>query len=36
MAFRKAVKRTAIIGGGSLAAVFGLSQLIEYKKTQVS
>ncbi|XP_042368871.1 glycerol-3-phosphate dehydrogenase, mitochondrial isoform X1 [Plectropomus leopardus] len=34
MAFRKALKRTAIIGGGAVAAVFGLSQLIEYKKTQ--
>ncbi|XP_034533964.1 glycerol-3-phosphate dehydrogenase, mitochondrial isoform X2 [Notolabrus celidotus] len=34
MAFRKALKRTAIIGGGAVATVFGLSQLIEYKKTQ--
>lgn len=36
MAFRKALKRTAIVGGGAVAAAFGLSQLIEYKKTQVS
>ncbi|XP_041821988.1 glycerol-3-phosphate dehydrogenase, mitochondrial isoform X2 [Chelmon rostratus] len=34
MAFRKALKRTAIIGGGAVATVFGLSQLIEYRKTQ--
>uniref|UniRef100_A0A8C4IY66 glycerol-3-phosphate dehydrogenase n=1 Tax=Dicentrarchus labrax TaxID=13489 RepID=A0A8C4IY66_DICLA len=34
MAFRKALKRTAIVGGGAVAAVFGLSQLIEYRKTQ--
>ncbi|XP_020489848.2 glycerol-3-phosphate dehydrogenase, mitochondrial [Labrus bergylta] len=34
MAFRKALKRTAIIGGGAVATAFGLSQLIEYKKTQ--
>uniref|UniRef100_A0A671YHU7 Glycerol-3-phosphate dehydrogenase, mitochondrial n=1 Tax=Sparus aurata TaxID=8175 RepID=A0A671YHU7_SPAAU len=34
MAFRKALKRTAILGGGAVAAVFGLSQLIEYRKTQ--
>lgn len=34
MAFRKVLKRTAIIGGGTVAAVFGLSQLIEYRKTQ--
>lgn len=36
MAFRKALKRTAVIGGGAVAAVFGLSQLIEYRKKQVS
>ncbi|KAG7501891.1 glycerol-3-phosphate dehydrogenase, mitochondrial isoform X1 [Solea senegalensis] len=34
MAFRKALKRTVIIGGGAAATYFGLSQLIEYKKTQ--
>uniref|UniRef100_A0A8D0B6H2 Glycerol-3-phosphate dehydrogenase, mitochondrial n=1 Tax=Sander lucioperca TaxID=283035 RepID=A0A8D0B6H2_SANLU len=34
MAFRKALKRTAIIGSGAVATVFGLSQLIEYRKTQ--
>ncbi|XP_026157838.1 glycerol-3-phosphate dehydrogenase, mitochondrial isoform X2 [Mastacembelus armatus] len=34
MAFRKALKRTAIIGGGAVAAVYGLSQLIEYRKAQ--
>nr|XP_033471867.1 glycerol-3-phosphate dehydrogenase, mitochondrial isoform X1 [Epinephelus lanceolatus] len=34
MAFRRALKQTAIIGGGAVATVFGLSQLIEYKKTQ--
>ncbi|XP_044043123.1 glycerol-3-phosphate dehydrogenase, mitochondrial isoform X1 [Siniperca chuatsi] len=34
MAFRKALKRTAIIGGGAVATVFGLSQLIEYRKKQ--
>lgn len=36
MAFRRALKKTAIIGGGAVAAVFGLSHLIEYRKTQVS
>lgn len=34
MAFRRALKRTAIVGGGAVAAAFGLSQLIEYRKTQ--
>ncbi|XP_008283863.1 glycerol-3-phosphate dehydrogenase, mitochondrial isoform X4 [Stegastes partitus] len=34
MAFRKALKRTAVVGGGAVAAAFGLSQLIEYRKTQ--
>ncbi|XP_075897651.1 glycerol-3-phosphate dehydrogenase, mitochondrial isoform X2 [Nelusetta ayraudi] len=34
MAFRKALKRTAILGGGAMAAAFGLSQLIEYRKRQ--
>ncbi|XP_034462708.1 glycerol-3-phosphate dehydrogenase, mitochondrial isoform X2 [Hippoglossus hippoglossus] len=32
MAFRKALKRTALIGGGAAATFFGLSQLIEYRK----
>uniref|UniRef100_A0A3Q3DBD9 Uncharacterized protein n=1 Tax=Hippocampus comes TaxID=109280 RepID=A0A3Q3DBD9_HIPCM len=36
MAFRKAIKRTAIIGGGAVATVLGLSQFIEYRKKQVS
>lgn len=36
MAFRKALKRTAILGGGAVATVYGLSQLIEYRKKQVS
>lgn len=36
MAFKKALKRTAILGGGAMAAAFGLSQLIEYRKRQVS
>ncbi|KAM3856973.1 glycerol-3-phosphate dehydrogenase, mitochondrial-like [Diretmus argenteus] len=34
MAFRKALKRTAIIGGGAVVTLFGLSQLSEYRKTQ--
>ncbi|XP_028279982.1 glycerol-3-phosphate dehydrogenase, mitochondrial isoform X2 [Parambassis ranga] len=37
MALRKALKRTAIIGGvavGAVAAAFGFSQLIEYRKKQ--
>ncbi|KAF7659140.1 hypothetical protein LDENG_00002810 [Lucifuga dentata] len=34
MAFRKALKRTAIIGSGAIATIFGLSQLIEYRKKQ--
>ncbi|KAI3366075.1 hypothetical protein L3Q82_009903, partial [Scortum barcoo] len=34
MAFRTLLKRTAVVGGGAVAAVFGLSQLIEYRKTQ--
>ncbi|XP_051569190.1 glycerol-3-phosphate dehydrogenase, mitochondrial-like isoform X1 [Myxocyprinus asiaticus] len=33
MAFRKAVKGT-LIGGGAVAAAFGLSQFFEYKKNQ--
>lgn len=35
MAFRKALKHTAIIGSGAVATIFGLSQLSEYRKTQV-
>ncbi|XP_061745583.1 glycerol-3-phosphate dehydrogenase, mitochondrial isoform X2 [Nerophis ophidion] len=35
MAFRKALKRTAVIGSGAVVTVFGLSQLIEYRKKQV-
>uniref|UniRef100_A0A4W5QDQ1 Glycerol-3-phosphate dehydrogenase, mitochondrial n=1 Tax=Hucho hucho TaxID=62062 RepID=A0A4W5QDQ1_9TELE len=34
MAFRKALKGTAIIGTGAAAALLGLSQLSEYRKTQ--
>uniref|UniRef100_A0A8D3ED47 glycerol-3-phosphate dehydrogenase n=1 Tax=Scophthalmus maximus TaxID=52904 RepID=A0A8D3ED47_SCOMX len=34
MAFRKALKRTAIIGGGAAATFFGFSHLIEYRKSQ--
>uniref|UniRef100_A0A1A7Z232 Glycerol-3-phosphate dehydrogenase, mitochondrial n=1 Tax=Iconisemion striatum TaxID=60296 RepID=A0A1A7Z232_9TELE len=34
MAFRKALRRTAIVGGGAVAAAFGLSQLMEYRRTQ--
>lgn len=34
MAFRRALKQTALVGGGAVAAAFGLSQLIEYRKTQ--
>uniref|UniRef100_A0A1A8NP00 Glycerol-3-phosphate dehydrogenase, mitochondrial n=1 Tax=Nothobranchius rachovii TaxID=451742 RepID=A0A1A8NP00_9TELE len=34
MAFRKALRRTAVVGGGAVAAAFGLSQLMEYRKTQ--
>ncbi|XP_077369292.1 glycerol-3-phosphate dehydrogenase, mitochondrial [Festucalex cinctus] len=34
MAFRKALKRTAIIGSGAVATVLGVSQLIEYRKKQ--
>lgn len=36
MAFRKALKRTLMVGGGAIATVFGLSQVIEYRKKQVS
>ncbi|KAL1022054.1 hypothetical protein UPYG_G00021610 [Umbra pygmaea] len=34
MAFRKALKGTAIIGTGAAAALLGLSQLSEYRKAQ--
>uniref|UniRef100_A0A1A7W8L0 Glycerol-3-phosphate dehydrogenase, mitochondrial n=2 Tax=Iconisemion striatum TaxID=60296 RepID=A0A1A7W8L0_9TELE len=34
MAFRKALRRTAVVGGGAVAAAFGLSQLMEYRRTQ--
>ncbi|KAM9835746.1 glycerol-3-phosphate dehydrogenase, mitochondrial [Aulostomus maculatus] len=34
MAFRKVMKRTAMVGGGAIATAFGLSQLLEYRKTQ--
>uniref|UniRef100_A0A1A8LSP9 Glycerol-3-phosphate dehydrogenase, mitochondrial n=2 Tax=Nothobranchius pienaari TaxID=704102 RepID=A0A1A8LSP9_9TELE len=34
MAFRKALRRAAVVGGGAVAAAFGLSQLMEYRKTQ--
>ncbi|XP_048835705.1 glycerol-3-phosphate dehydrogenase, mitochondrial-like isoform X1 [Brienomyrus brachyistius] len=34
MAFRKAVRRTALIGGGVLAAAFSLSQLSQYRRKQ--
>ncbi|KAF3688411.1 Glycerol-3-phosphate dehydrogenase, mitochondrial [Channa argus] len=34
MAFRKVLRRTAIVGGGAVAAAFSLSQLLEYRKKQ--
>ncbi|XP_069020327.1 glycerol-3-phosphate dehydrogenase, mitochondrial [Embiotoca jacksoni] len=34
MAFRKALKHTAVVSGGVVAAAFGVSKLIEYRKTQ--
>lgn len=36
MAFRKVLKRTALVGGGAVVTAFGLSQLIEYRTKQVS
>ncbi|XP_029461382.1 glycerol-3-phosphate dehydrogenase, mitochondrial isoform X3 [Rhinatrema bivittatum] len=36
MAFRRVVKGTVVFGGGALTTVFGLSQLAEYRKKQVS
>ncbi|KAK6485135.1 glycerol-3-phosphate dehydrogenase [Huso huso] len=32
MAFRRAAKRTILLGGGAVAAIYGLSQLSAYKK----
>lgn len=34
MAFRRALRRTALLGGGAVATAFGLSQLLEYRKKQ--
>ena len=34
--FPEVLKRTAIVGTGAAATLFGLSQLVEYRKTQVS
>uniref|UniRef100_A0A8C6S580 glycerol-3-phosphate dehydrogenase n=1 Tax=Neogobius melanostomus TaxID=47308 RepID=A0A8C6S580_9GOBI len=34
MAFRRALRRTALLGGGAVVTVFGLSQLLEYRKKQ--
>ncbi|XP_017296735.1 glycerol-3-phosphate dehydrogenase, mitochondrial isoform X2 [Kryptolebias marmoratus] len=34
MAFRKVLRRTAAVGGGAVAAAFGLSQLMEYRRRQ--
>lgn len=34
MAYRRALRRTALLGGGAVATVFGLSQLLEYRKKQ--
>ncbi|XP_006636493.1 glycerol-3-phosphate dehydrogenase, mitochondrial isoform X1 [Lepisosteus oculatus] len=34
MAFQKAVKRTILIGGGTLTTIYGLAQLSEHKKKQ--
>lgn len=36
MAFRKALKRMVMVGGAGVATAFGLSQLVEYRKKQVS
>lgn len=36
MAFQKAVKGTALIGGGAIATVFGLSQFSQYRNKHVS
>ncbi|XP_014905197.1 glycerol-3-phosphate dehydrogenase, mitochondrial isoform X1 [Poecilia latipinna] len=34
MAFRRALKQAAVVGGVAVTTVFGLSQLIEYRRTQ--
>ncbi|XP_072302778.1 glycerol-3-phosphate dehydrogenase, mitochondrial isoform X2 [Eucyclogobius newberryi] len=34
MAFRRALKRTALVGGGAVVTAFGISQLLEYRKKQ--
>lgn len=34
MAYRRALRRTALLGGGAVATAFGLSQLLEYRKKQ--
>ncbi|KAK7878368.1 hypothetical protein WMY93_034351, partial [Mugilogobius chulae] len=34
MAFRRALRRTALVGGGAVVTAFGLSQLLEYRKKQ--
>ncbi|XP_008422501.1 glycerol-3-phosphate dehydrogenase, mitochondrial isoform X2 [Poecilia reticulata] len=34
MAFRRALKHAAVVGGVAVTTVFGLSQLIEYRRTQ--
>ncbi|KAK7877719.1 hypothetical protein WMY93_031579 [Mugilogobius chulae] len=34
MAFRRALRRTALVGGGAVVTVFGFSQLLEYRKKQ--
>uniref|UniRef100_A0A8D2MU24 Uncharacterized protein n=1 Tax=Zonotrichia albicollis TaxID=44394 RepID=A0A8D2MU24_ZONAL len=35
MAFQKAVKGTALIGGGAIATVFGLSQFSQHRNKHV-
>ncbi|KAJ3584049.1 hypothetical protein NHX12_014545 [Muraenolepis orangiensis] len=34
MAYRKVLKRSALVGTGAVATLFGFSQLMEYRKTQ--
>ncbi|XP_074072052.1 glycerol-3-phosphate dehydrogenase, mitochondrial [Macrotis lagotis] len=36
MAFQKAIKGTALVGGGALATVLGLSQFAHYRRKQVN
>ncbi|XP_074159515.1 glycerol-3-phosphate dehydrogenase, mitochondrial [Sminthopsis crassicaudata] len=36
MAFQKAIKGTALVGGGALATVLGLSQFAQYRRKQVN